>query len=267
MAQCGAVHLTQIMRKREKFIISSVLLALGLVATQLLNVELRPIAIVLFFITTYLISGWALAKELNGIEWVTIVPFPAMYALSVSLFYFLLPSNLLSRTLVFGLFGVGMYALYLMSNIYAIGKVKTIQLLRAAYAVGSLFLLLMSLFFFNFIFSLGLLGFLNAILVFIVSFPMLYCAIWSLELEQKISKKAVTIALLFSLVLAEVALAISWLPVSLWTASLFLTSLIYVGFGLIQHYFEGRLFTNTVREYVLLGAFVTISFMLLINWK
>ncbi len=255
------------MRKREKFIISSALLALGLIATQLLSVELRPLAIVLFFLASYLISGWALAKELNGIEWLTIVPFPAMYALSVSLFYFLLPSNLLSRTVVVVLFGVGMYGLYLMSNIYAIGKVKTIQLLRAAYAVGSLFLLLMSLFFFNFIFSLGLFGFFNAMLVMLVSFPMIFCAVWSLELEQRITKRAVVVALLFSVILGEIAFAISLIPVGLWTASLFLTSLIYVGFGLIQHYFEGRLFARTVREYALLGAFVTISFLLLINWK
>src|SRR5260221_12126093 len=114
------------MRKREKFIVSSALLSLGLMATQLLSVELRPIAIVLFFIASYLISAWALAKDLNGVEWLTIVPFPALYALAVSLFYCFLPSSLVSRLAIIGLFGVGMYALYLTSNIYAIGKVKTI---------------------------------------------------------------------------------------------------------------------------------------------
>ncbi len=255
------------MRKREKFIISSALLALGLIATQLLSVELRPLAIGLFFFASYLISGWALAKELNGIEWLTIVPFPALYALSVSLFYFLLPSNLLSRFAVIILFGVGMYALYLMSNIYSIGKVRTIQLLRAAYAAGSIFLLLMSLFFFNFIFSLGLLAMFNALLVILISFPILFCATWSLELEQRITKRVLIIPFLFSLILGECALAISLLPVGLWTISLFLTSLIYVGFGLVQNYIGGRLFPRTAREYAAVGAFVTISFLLLINWK
>lgn len=255
------------MRKREKFIVSSAILSLGLMATQLLSIELRPIAIILFFIASYLISGWALSKELNGIEWITIVPFPALYALSVSLFYFLLPSLLISRIAIIGLFGVGMYALYLTSNIYAIGKVKTIQLLRAAYAVGSLFLLLMSLFFFNFIFSLQLHAVWNALLVMLVTFPCVFCATWSLELEQNISKKTIVVPIIFSLLLGEVGLAVSLLPVGLWTISLFLTSLIYVGFGLIQHYVAGRLFAQTVREYVTLGAFVTISFLLLISWK
>lgn len=255
------------MRKREKFIISSALLSLGLVATQLLSIELRPLAIFLFFVASYLISGWALSKELNGVEWFTIVPFPALYALAVSLFYFLLPSLLISRVAVIGLFGVGMYALYLTSNIYAIGKVRTIQLLRAAYAVGSLFLLLMSLFFFNFVFSLQLNAIFNGLVVALIAFPMLFCATWSLELEQRITKKTIVVPILFSLLLGEVGFIVSLLPVGLWTISLFLTSLIYVGFGLVQHYVAGRLFAQTVREYAMLGTFVTISFLLLITWK
>ena len=139
------------MRKRERFIISSILLAFGLLATQFVSSDIRPIAIVLFFIASYLTSAWALNKTLNGLEWLTVVPFPAFYSLSVSLFYFLLPSNIISRVAILLLFGVGMYALYLASNIFSVGKVKTIQLLRAAHAVGSLFLFLLCLFFFNFV--------------------------------------------------------------------------------------------------------------------
>lgn len=255
------------MRKREKFIISSALLSLGLVATQLLSLEFRPFAILLFFVASYLISGWALAKELQGIEWVTIVPFMALYALSVALFYFLLPELLIAKVAIFLLFGVGMYALFLTSNIFAIGKSRTIQLLRAARAVASFFLLLMAIFFFNFIFSLQLHAFINGLLIFVASFAMLFCAIWSLELDQRISRKMVIIPLIFALILGEAAFVISLLPVGLWPVSLFLTSLIYVGFGLIQHYVAGRLFTKTVREYGLLGLFVTISFLLLITWK
>lgn len=255
------------MRKREKFIISSILLSIGLVATQLLAVEVRFIAIILFFIASYLISAWALSKELNGVEWITVVPYPSYYALSVSLFYFLLPSNVLSRLGVVGLFGIGMYALYLTSNIYSIGKVKTIQLLRAAHAVGALFLLVTSLLFFNFIFSLGLHAVFNALLCGLVTFPLLLCTTWAQELEPRLTKRILTIPLLFALTIGEAAFALSLLPVGLWTGSLFLTSLIYVGFGLIQHYIAGRLFTKTIREYLTVGTFVTISLLLLINWK
>lgn len=255
------------MRKREKFIISSILLAFGLVTTQLVPVEVRPLAIILFFIATYFISAWALSKTINGVEWLTIVPFPAMYALSVSLFYFLLPTNLASQAVIIILFGIGMYALYLSANIFSIGKLKTIQLLRAAHAVEFLFLLIMSLFLFNFIFSLHLMPILNGFFVGVASFLPILCSLWSIVLSEKLPRRIVWISIFFALILGEVAFIISLLPVGLWTASLYLTSLLYVGFGIIQHHLVGRLFTKTLREYLWLGGFVTISFMLLIDWK
>ena len=255
------------MRKRERFIISAVLLAAGLLATQLLSIDVRPIAIAIFTIATYFLSAWALSTNLNGVEWLTVLPFPSLYALSVALFYFLLPSNNLTRFVIISMFGVGMYALYLTSNIFAVGKSKTIQLLRAAHAVSFLFLLLMTLFFFNFIFSLQLIAFANMLLVFLVTFPLLFCSLWSLNLEVVISKKLIVESLIFSLVIAEAALVVSFIPSGLWAISLFLTSLVYVGFGLLQHSIQGRLFSSTVREYLALGAMVTVSYLLLISWK
>lgn len=255
------------MRKRERFIISSILLAFGLLATQLVVSDIRSFAIALFFVAAYFISGWALNKNLNGIEWITIVPFPAYYALSVSLFYFLLPGNIISRVLILGLFSVGMYAIYLMSNIYAIGKVKTIQLLRAAHAVGSLFLFLMCLFMYNFIFSLHLFPLWNALLVGVSSFIPLLCALWAVDIQPRIAPRIWWLSGLFSVFLAEIALGLSVLPVGLWTSSLYLTSLVYIGFGIIQSHLIGRLFAKTLREYSLLAIFVTVSLMLLIDWK
>lgn len=255
------------MRKRVRFILSSVILALGLMATQLVSADIRYFAIFLFFVASYSVSAWALSTTINGVEWMTIVPFPAMYALSVSLFYFLLPSSVISRVAIITLFGVGMYALYLSSNILAFGKIKTIQLLRAAHAVGSLFLFLMLLFLYNFIFSLHLHPIINMLLIGAVSFLPVFCATWSVELDPKISKKVLYISIFFTLFLSEVAFSVSLLPIGLWTASLYLTSLVYVGFGIIQNYLIGRLFIQTLREYIWLTSFVTIALLFLIQWK
>ncbi len=255
------------MRKRERFILSSIILSLGLLATQFVSADIRPIAIALFFVASYLTSAWALSKTINGLEWVTIVPLPALYSLSVSLFYFLLPSNLVSRIAILLLFGVGMYALYLASNIYSIGKIKTIQLLRAAHAVGLLFLFIMCLFFCNFIFSLKLPVGYNAILLGVTLFLPLLCAIWSVELLPKLSTRVVGTAIFGTLILAEIGIGLSFLPVGLWTASLYVTAMLYVGFGIIQNFFIGRLFAKTLREYLWLAVFVTMSLILLIDWK
>lgn len=255
------------MRKRVRFIISSILLSLGLLGTQLVSVDIRPFAIGLFFLATYCMSAWALSPTINGVEWLTIVPFPAFYALAVSLFYFLLPGNIFSRLAIITLFGIGMYGLYLSSNIFAFGKIKTIQLLRAAHAVSSVFLFLMSLFIFNFIFSLRLHPLINLISILLSMFIPIMCATWSVNLETKITKKVLYISIFFSLILAEVGFGMSFLPVGLWTVSLFLTALVYVGFGIVQNYLIDRLFAQTLREYLWLTGFVTFVLLFLINWK
>src|SRR3989339_1082421 len=104
------------MRRREKFILSSLFLSLALFGIQLVPLEFRVLAIALFFFLTYAVSAWALFEDLNGAEWFMIVPFPGMYAVAVSLFYYLLPENIWSKLAILGIFGVGMYALYLTAN-------------------------------------------------------------------------------------------------------------------------------------------------------
>ncbi len=255
------------MRKRLRFITSSIILSLGLLATQLVSAEIRYLAIGLFFIASYAMSSWALAPSVNGVEWLTIVPFPALYALSVSLFYFLLPSHILSRLAILTLFGIGMYALYLASNIFAFSKIRTIQLLRAAHAVSSLFLFLMLLFVYNFIYSLHLHPVANMLLTTLASFLPILCATWSMTLEQGISTRVVTLALYISLLLGQVGFALSLLPVGLWTISLYLTAIVYISFGVLQHLLIDRLFPQTLREYALLLGLVTTALLFLIQWK
>ena len=80
------------MRRREKFVIAAALLGLGLFLVQFISLEYRYWAILLFSFVSYLISAWALAEDLQKFEWITILPFPTLYAGGVSLFYFLLPA-------------------------------------------------------------------------------------------------------------------------------------------------------------------------------
>ena len=117
------------MRRREKFIIVSFLLSLSLLAIQYIPIDLRYFGVLALFIVSYFGSVWALFDDLQSYEWLTITPFPALYASSVALFYFLLPEVFFSRLFVVAVFGVGMYALFLTSNIFSVAKGRTIQLL------------------------------------------------------------------------------------------------------------------------------------------
>ena len=98
--------------------ITSVLLSLGLLGVQATVIDFRYLAVAVFAIFSYLMSTWALKDDLQFHERFTVVPFPVLYATSVSLFYFLLPENLLSKIAILFLFGIGMYALFLTSNIF-----------------------------------------------------------------------------------------------------------------------------------------------------
>ena len=255
------------MRRREKFVIVSVLLSAGLLATQYIPLEWRYWSILLFFVLSYLSSTWALADDLLGHEWLTIVPFPALYASAVALFYFLLPEILWSRLVVIAIFGVGMYGLFLTSNIFSVAKGRTIQLLYAAHAVGLFFTMLTSLLFSNVIFSLRLPFYYNAALLFASHFPLVLMSLWSIELAQKISRELTLYSLVFSLILAELAILFSFLPLQIWSQALFIMSFLYLGLSILQNLFKGRLFRNTINEYNLVAFLMLFLFIILFPFK
>lgn len=255
------------MRRREKFVISAIILSLGLLGVQYFSLEFRYLAIALFTVASYLVSAWTLSDDLQPVEWVTIVPFPALYSAAVGLFYFLLPPHFLSKVFIFSLFGIGMYALFLTSNIYSVAKGRTIQLLHAAHAIGLLFSVITSLLLTNTIFSLRLPFYLNGLLIALSHFPLILMSLWSVELEPKVKKEVWGLTGLLTLVLTEVAIVLSFFPFSVWTSSLFIMAVVYICLGVLQNFLRGRLFQSAINEYSLVATFVGILFLVLIPGK
>lgn len=255
------------MRRREKFVIAAIFLSLCLLGVQYVALEYRYLAVGVFVVVSYLASAWSLSDDLQPLEWLTIVPFPALYAGAVGLFYFLLPTSLLSQAFSIGLFGVGMYALYLTSNIYSVAKGRTIQLLHAAHAVGQLFTILTSLFYTNTIFALGLPFYLNGLLVGLIHFPLIIMSLWSVELEPSLKREIIIFTALLTLLLSEVGLVLSLLPLSVWNTSLFIMALLYIGLGIMHNFLRGRLFQSALNEYSLVAALLGIVFALFFPWK
>ncbi len=255
------------MRRREKFVLASILLSLGLLSVQYVSLDWRYPFLAIFAIFTYFVSGWALSDDLQRFEWYTILPLPTMYAGAVGSFYFLLPNNLLSRTFDLALFGVGMYALYLTANIYSVAKGRTIQLLRAAHAVGMVFTLLTSLLLVNTVFSHKLPFYWNGGLVWLIHFPLIFLFLWSVKLEPKVDRHLLELSAIFALLLAEMAIAFSFFPFSVWNTALFLMTFLYMGLGMLQSFIQERLFQNTIMEYSGVGIFLAILFCFLFPWK
>jgi hypothetical protein len=255
------------MRRREKFVIAAIVLSLGLLGVQYVPLDWRYWAVLGFALASYLVSAWALADDLQRHEWLTVVPFPTLYAASVGLFYFLLPESLLSKFFILGLFGVGMYALLLTANIFSVAKGRTIQLLHAAHAIALLFTLLTSLLLTNTIFSLRLAFYWNGLLVGLLHFPLILMSLWSVELESRVPKDVVKLSAVTTLILIEIAVVLSLFPFTVWNMALFIMAIMYVALGVLHNHLKGRLFHSALREYSFLLAFIILMFFVLFPYK
>lgn len=255
------------MRRRERFVVASILLSLGLLVVQFVNLDYRVWAVVGLGFASYFLSAWALFEDLQPFEWFTVLPFPVLYAISVGFFYFLIPTNIVTRLIVLTIFGVGMYALFLTSNIFSVAKGKSIQLIHAAHAVGLLFTLFTSLLLTNTVYSLRLPFYLNGLAVGFIHFPLVVMSLWSVNLEQKVTKQLLGFSSLLTLILVELAIALSFYPISVWNKALLTMAILYIGLGVLQNYLRGILFSNAIREYSLVAGLVGAIFLMLFPLK
>lgn len=241
-------------------------MSVGLLATQFVEVRYRYGAILILSLLAYFFSAFSLREDLKKIGWLMNLPLPALYTASVALFYFLLPEVLISRLVILILFGLGMYAILLIQNIFSVAAERTIQLLRAAQAVGFLMSLVTAFLFYDTIFSFKWPALINAVLVLAVSLAIMLPALWSVNLNERIERRAVNYSLALALIIAELAFFISFWPLTITAVSLFLTTGCYVLLGLSQNHFAGRLFSNTLREYLQVGVIVLIIIFFLGAW-
>jgi len=221
----------------------------------------------LFTMLTYLISSWALADDMQRHERVTIVPFPAWYAAAVAAFYVVLPEHWLSRGGLLVLFGLGMYAILLTSNILSVAKGRTIQLLYAAHASQLFFTLLISLLFTNTIFSFYLPFYLTVLAVGLVHLPLIFHSLWATRLSKPIELIEYQLTLMLTLMVMSFTLGLTFFPLSVWQYALLVMSLLYMGLGIFQNFLRGRLFSRTIREYAVVAGFTVIMFLLIVPLK
>jgi len=253
--------------KRRKFVLISLLLSFGIMIVQAITNDLsRYIIIGILAILSILLTIWSLKEDLHKIAWFISPILPTYFITALNLFYFLLPENIFVRIGLILLFAVGMYSLLLTENIFVVGALRTIQLLRAAQASGFVFSLFISFLLFDTVFSFRLSPWINALLVFPISFPLILQAIWSSTLDEKLEKPVLWYSLILAWVLTQGALFISMWPVSIVIASLFLVTILYVGLGIIQQALLDRLFPQTVREYVQVGIIVLVIIFFAARW-
>lgn len=254
------------MSKRKRFIITSVLLALGFVGIQFFPENYRFLSIGSLGVLTILLFIFGLFEGLGKDMTLISLILPFFYTLGVGLFWFLLPTSLLTRIPIVVFYGIGIYTLCLTENIYTVSAIRTIALLRAARGVGFILVLLTFFFIFDTILSIRWPIYLNVLTTFLAAFPLFLHGFWSVTLEKNFSPKVFRTSLISSILVSEIAASLFFWPTGVVVGSLFLTSFSYVLLGLGQAFLEERLFSQTMREYLTLGTAVFIGMFLATKW-
>lgn len=254
------------LNKRHKIIISSAILTIGLLSTQLVNFDLRFRFLAGLSVLAYILSLWSLWEGLNLTKAFVLMVLPTFFTLAVASFYFLLPIRWLTRLPVAFLFGLTFYLLLLAQNVFNVASLRTIPLYRAASTASFLFTLLSAFFIYHVIFAFNLLFLWNGVLVALISFPLILQGLWSIQMDDKITAAIIIQSFILSLILGELALSLSsWpSPTTIW--SLTLSSAMYVLLGLTTQKLRGRLSSRVVWEYMGIGVVVLLISFFTTSW-
>lgn len=253
--------------KRVKFVTSSASLSLGFVAVQLLENQLKFVGIGFLSVFTVILFFWFLRDGLGKNATLLTLILPFFYTLGVGLFWFLLPANLITRFPVIILYSLGIYALATTMNIFVVSASRAIPLSRAAKAVSFTITLFTAFLIYDAIFSLKLEFYFNALMVFPIAFLLFLQGIWSSKHQKKFSKELLSTSLVFALCTSLITYFVHFWPVKVVVSSLMVTAFSYVLLGLGQSKHEGRLFKQTVREYMMVAAIVFLFALLAASWR
>ncbi len=254
------------MTKRQKFVITAILLSLGFLGINFLDNSYRFWAIGALSIVTVLCFIWSLWEGLGLNATLLTLVLPALFTLGVGIFWFLLPSVVIARIPVILTYGLGIYALALTANIYSVSAIRNIALMRAAKGVGFVLTLLTAFLVFDAIFSLRVHVLLVMPLVFSSSFLLFLQGLWASDLDHQLEASIVKKSLVLGLGIVQVAVLLFFWPVTVVVGSLFLTIAVYVLLGLGQASIEGKLFKTTVREYLTIGIVVFVAMLFATSW-
>lgn len=255
------------LNKRQKIVISSFLLTIGLLSTQLVDFNLRFRFLGGLAVLAYILSFWSLWEGLNITKAFILLILPTFFTVAVASFYFLLPVRWLTRLPVAFMFGLTFYLLLLAQNVFNVASLRTIPLYRAASTASFLFTLLSAFFIYHVISAFNLFFLWNGVVVMAVSFPLILQVLWTLEMEDKISIAIIIQSFILSLILGELAMGFSFWPSPTTIWSLSLSSAMYVLLGLTTQHLRGKMTKRMIWEYLIIGAIVLIVNFFTTSWN
>lgn len=252
--------------KRYRLVFSMITLSGLLLGSTFFFFTESYIFLPILIVATYLLTLFSVLEGIDGFEWFSLFIIPVLVTVAFYLFFFLFPVRWITRVPFIIIYGISIYAALLCSNIFNVGVEKSLQLYRAAYSVNFFYQTIVAFLLFNAIFSFRMNFIANALMVGIIAFALSLQVVWTIRLEEKINRGLLLNALLITLVMVEVAIAISFLPLRITITSLFLTAVYYSSSGLLAHFLDEKLFRETVREYLVVLGFTASIVLLSLKW-
>jgi len=254
--------------KRKRFFLSSAILtALSVWIQNTGDVKTKFIGIGILGIATIVAIWFSLREGLKSRTSILIFILPVYFSIGSALFWFLLPSSLLTRIVTPLIYAVVMYFLLLTQNVFSVSYIKTIALFRAAKGVGFLLTLFTYFLVMDALISLRLSYLFLGPLVFIFTFPLTIQGLWTVTLDKKFNRYLLVMATIISYVQSQLAIILFFWPVGVVVGSLFLTIIYYIVLGLGHNELDGRLFPQTVREYLTIGVVVFLVMLFSTSWN
>lgn len=253
------------LKKRHKIILVSILLSLGLLSTQLVPFYLTYRFIIGLGVLAYILSLWALWEGMDKLKAVVLLILPTLFTLAVASYYFLLPVRWLTRIPVAVAFCLTFYTLLLSQNVFNVASVRTIPLYRVASTAVFVLTLITAYLLFNVIFSLDLFFIWNGVAVFFLSLPLVLQMLWTVEMEG-INSLLLIYTLILSLVVAELAMTLSFWPASNSMISLMLSTALFITLGISTDTLKERLGRGAVWEYLGWGGVVFFVALITTSW-
>ncbi|MEK7633444.1 MAG: hypothetical protein AAB437_01220 [Patescibacteria group bacterium] len=252
--------------KRLRLVISVLILGLVMLVSTFFNFENAIFFLPVFIITTYLLSYFSFLEGIKKIGWFGLFLMPELITLFFYLFYFLFPGRWLTRLPFIFVYEISIYAVLLCANIFNVGVEKNLQLYRAAFSINFFYQALILFMFYNVLFSFKYNFLVNMIGAGIGSLLLSLQLFWTIKLNEHIEKDVLVYSLFITMLIAEIALFVSFVPLRIPIYALFLTAVYYSLTGMIYHHIDQKLFKETVREYTGVFIFVLVITLLSLSW-
>ncbi len=252
--------------KRQKFVISVLILSAGLFLTEFLGgftLIISAFALSLFTVAFLYLS---LRDDIKGTFYYPILILPFVFTLSFVLFYPLIPARFITRTILTLFYAFGSYSLFLTQNIFAVSAIRTINLMRSARIVSFVLTILTLFLLTSVIFSLRLPIFLSPFLVFVIIFLLNFQSLWTYSLNRDFVPEGLFLSLFTSICLTELSIVLNLWPINGSIYSIFLTGVFYAYSGLSHAWVEKRLFKGVLWEYIWVGFMAVLILVFFSKW-